>query len=323
MSRRLLPAFLPALLFVSLAAAGPLSTPASAQALQREILRDKLRSDLTSLAGEFEGVAGIQVLDLATGETIGVNADLVFPQGSAIKIPILLELLRRSEADPELLGRRVTLTPEALTGGSGVLKNLTHGGSALSIEDLAILMIVHSDNTATNLVIDLVGMDSVNALTDDLGAPGTRLQRRMIQPEASARGEENLSTPAEAARIMERIARCDLPVSEASCFRIQEILEIPKNGAFRAPIPTSVPVAWKPGGVEGVATAWGLVSLPDRPYAVAIMTSYGGDGSALVRAASEVVYRYFARLDRSSEYGVRVPIDVIRRIRAERAGGGP
>ena len=101
------------------------------------------------------------------------------------------------------------------TGGSGVLHHLSDGGSALSLEDYAIYMIVYSDNTATNVLIDELGMEAINALSMSLGASNTKLQRKMIQPEESVRGNENLSTPLDAARIMERIASCDLPMSES------------------------------------------------------------------------------------------------------------
>jgi beta-lactamase class A len=311
---------------VLLLAQALLSLPGAAGAqepLHHDLLRERLRADLETLVHGFPGVAGVQVVDLVDGWRVGVNADLIFPQGSAIKVPLLLELFRRAEREPGLLARRVELTSEARTGGSGVLQHLTHAGSALSLEDLAILMIVYSDNTATNLLIDEVGLDAINALTASLGAPGTLFQRKMIRPEDSAAGRENLSTPAEAAHLMERIARCDLPLGERGCVRVREILEIPKEGAFREPIPSDVPVAWKPGGVEGVATAWGLVSLPDRPYVVAVMTTYGGDGSELVGAVSEVVHAHFARLARSTDYGVRVPLEVIRRVRPGGGGAAP
>ena len=86
-------------------------------------------------------------------------------------------------------------------------------------------MVTASDNTATNVLIDELGMDRINALSASLGATHTLLQRKMIQPEESARGNENISTPRDAALIMEKIARCDLPMSEASCHRVREILD--------------------------------------------------------------------------------------------------
>jgi len=301
-----------------LAAAVLLPSPVRAQDQHRAILKEKLEARLRAITSEFDGVAGVQVVDLTTGERIGVNDDLIFPQGSAIKVALLLELFRRAEQEPGLLLRHAPVRAADQVGGSGVVQHFTDGGSELSLEDLAVLMITLSDNTATNMLIDALGMDAVNALMTSIDAPYTRLQRRMIQPEASARGEENLSTPADAARVMERLARCDLPMSETSCFRVQEILEIPKGGPLRAPIPSSVPVAFKPGGIEGVATAWALVSLPDRPYVLTVMTNYGVDGDATVRRVSEAAWEYFYRLARSTDHGARVPLDVVRR----RRGGG-
>jgi beta-lactamase class A len=140
----------------------------------------------------------------------------------------------------------------------------------------------------------------------------------MIRPEESARGNENLSTPRDAALIMERIASCDLPMSAASCARVREILELYKGGPIRAPVPQSVPIAFKPGGITGVSTVWGLVDVPDRPYVVSVMSNYGGDGGAVIEAVSALTYDYFSRLSGITEYGTRVPLDVKRRVSGSR-----
>ena len=288
--------------------------PLQGQEAHRRILEDAFQARLVEIVEGYEGVGGVHVLDLTDGTRFGVRDDLVFPQASAIKVPILLELFRRAEEEPELLDRRVEMTDAVRTGGSGVLRHLTDGGSALSLEDYAVYMIVYSDNTATNVLIDALGMEAVNALSVSLGATETRLQRKMIRPEESARGNENLSTPRDAALIMERIAACDLPMSQAYCRRVQDILAIPKDGPFRDPVPATVDVAWKPGGITGVATAWGVVALPDRPYVLVVMSSYGGDGGAFVRDVAEAAWMYFSRLAGVTEYGTRVPLDVKARV---------
>lgn len=286
----------------------------SAQAEHLSIIREKLQADFEGIVDTYEGVAGIHVLDLTTGDRFSVQDDLLFPQASAIKIPILIELFRRAESEPDLLRKRIELTDEVRTAGSGVLQVLTDGGSALALEDYAIYMVVHSDNTATNVLIDELGMDAINALSESLGATQTLLQRKMIRPEESARGNENLSTPRDAALIMEKIATCDLPMSEASCQRVREILEIYKGGPIRTPVPSSIPIAFKPGGITGVSTVWGLVDVPDRPYVISVMSNYGGNGGAVVEAASAAAFDYFSRLSGITEYGTRVPLDVKRRI---------
>ena len=263
---------------------------------------------------EYEGVAGVHLVDLTSGDRFGVNDELLFPQASTIKVPMLLELFRRAESEPGLLRRRVDVTDEVRTGGSGVLRHLTDGGSSLSLEDHAIYMIVYSDNTSTNVLIDALGMDAVNALSASLGAGHTRLARKMQRPEASVRGDENLSTPRDAALIMERIASCDLPMSKTGCARVREILEIYKGGPIRNPVPRQVPIAFKPGGITGVATVWGLVDVPDRPYVISVMSNYGGNGGAVVEAVSAVAYDYFSRLSGITLYGTRVNPEIKRRV---------
>ena len=163
----------------SIAAPWLTAAESSAQEAHLEILRGKLQTQLEEIVESYEGVAGVHVLDLTTGDRFSVNDEFLFPQASAIKIPILLELFRRSETDVGMLSTRVEMNEEIRTGGSGVLRHLTNGGSVLSLEDYAVYMIVYSDNTPTNVMIDELGMDAINALSESLGAPNTKLQRKM------------------------------------------------------------------------------------------------------------------------------------------------
>jgi beta-lactamase class A len=290
---------------------------AFAQEQHREILRMKLQSGLEAVVTNYEGVAAVHILDLTSGDRFAVRDELQFPQASAIKVPILLELFRRAELEPGILRRRVTMSDAVRTGGSGVLQVLTDGGSALSLEDYAIYMIQHSDNTATNVLIDELGIDAINDLSESLGARQTLLQRKMIRPEQSARGNETLSTPRDAALIMEKIARCDLPMSAASCGRVREILELYKDGPIREPVPRDIPIAFKPGGITGVSTVWGLVGVPDRPYVIVVMSNYGGNGGGVIESVSALAYDYFSRLSGATEYGTRVPLDIKRQVQEQ------
>ena len=284
-----------------------------AQPAQRAILAAKLRTELRQIADETKGVVGAQVIDLATGERIGVNDTLTFPQGSAIKIPLLIELYRQDETGALKLSTRVPVRLADRTGGSGLLQNLGDGTSELSLGDLAMFMITVSDNTATNMLIDRVGIDKVNATTRALGVPDVKLQRKMIRPRDSFAGNENIATPASAATIMAKIAKCELPMSKQRCGELRQLLEIPKGGPIEVSVPEGVRVAWKPGDIEGVNTAWGLVDLPGRPYVVVGMVTYSDadEGMKALRRIADAAYGYFHVLARSTPYGVRVPLDVI------------
>ena len=283
------------------------------QPAQRAVLAAKLRTELHRIADDTKGVVGAQVIDLATGERIGVNDTLTFPQGSAIKIPLLIELYHQDDVGALKLSTRVPVRLADRTGGSGLLQNLGDGTSELSLGDLAMFMITVSDNTATNLLIDRVGMEKVNATTRALGVPDVKLQRKMIRPRDSFAGNENIATPSGAATIMAKIAKCELPMSKERCGELRRLLEIPKGGPIEASVPEGVRVAWKPGDIEGVNTAWGLVDLPGRPYVVVGMVNYSDadEGMKALRRIADTAYGYFHVLARSTPYGVRVPLDVI------------
>jgi len=286
-----------------------------AQPAQRAILAAKLRTELQRIADETKGAVGAQVIDLTTGDRIGVNDTLTFPQGSAIKIPLLIELYHQDDAGALKLSTRVPVRLADRTGGSGLLQNLGDATSELSLGDLAMFMITVSDNTATNMLIDRVGMEKVNATTRALGVPEVKLQRKMIRPRDSVAGNENIATPAAAATIMAKIAKCELPMSRERCGELRRLLEIPKGGPIEASVPEGVRVAWKPGDIEGVNTAWGLVDLPGRPYVVVGMVNYSDadEGMKALRRIADAAYGYFHVLARSTPYGARVPLDVIPR----------
>jgi beta-lactamase class A len=293
-----------------------LPLPLRAQAAQRAILAARLRDELAAIARGTPGVMGAEVVDLTSGERFGVNDTLVFPQGSAIKIPLLVELYAQAEAGRISLEERLPVRRAEQVGGSGVVQGFGDGTSLLSLHDLAILMIVLSDNTATNMLIGRVGMDAVNARMAALGYPHILLRRRMIRPEDLALGNENVATAVEAAALMGRLARCELPFSAARCRELRSILEIPKEGPLPQPIPAGVPVAWKPGSVEGVGTAWGLVGLPGRPYVVVVMVNYsdGAAADAAIRRTSAAALLYFSRLAGATPFGARVSPALLDRV---------
>jgi len=282
-----------------------MAAPAFGQQDNWRLVRAKTEARLKQIAGGVRGAMGMAALDLTSGERFGINENLIFPQGSAIKIGLLMEVFKQaSEAKFKLTDLRV-VDKQHKVGGSGVLQELGDASSHLSIRDLCILMIVLSDNTATNILIDLVGMDRVNATLAALGLTHTRLQRRMMDPAASARGEENISTPAEAVRVMEILYKGEF-LSREACADILSILKKPKPGAIVSGVPENVAVAFKPGSIAGVSTEWAIVYLKDRPYAVAVMENYemDGEGPAAMKEISLTLYDYFWRLSRATGHGL-------------------
>ena len=293
------------------------STPVQSQPAHRSILAGKLRTRLAEIATTVPGVLGAQVLDVTSGQRIGVNDTLVFPQGSAIKIAILTELYRQEEAGELKLTDQLPVRRADMAAGSGLLQRFGDGTSTLALRDVAVMMIVLSDNTATNMLIERTQMARINATMRSLGVPSIQVKRKMIQPRESAMGNENVATPHDAATLMARIARCDLPMSKERCADLRRILEIPKGGPVAASVGPGVRVAWKPGGIEGVSTYWALVDLPGAPYAVTAMVNYATDGEQVaeaLRAVADAAATYMQALARSTPTGARVPLEEARRV---------
>jgi beta-lactamase class A len=285
---------------------------AIAQPENLEILHRKTFEKIKFIADTSDGVIGVAVKNLVTGETFLINENLTFPQGSAIKIPILIEVMKQASEGKFKLTDKVKIEKKQQVGGSGVLKEFGDGLSELSIYDLAVLMITVSDNTATNILIDLVGMDNVNKTLEKLGLKNTKLQRKMIRPDASARGDENISTPMEAMKLMEMLYKNEI-VSKDVSQNVLAILTKKKEGNLTKYLPADVKVANKPGGIEGVTCEWGIVFLPRHPYVIVVMSNYNlKTAQESIAQISKIVYEHFWRISLSTKYGTRVPIELLK-----------
>lgn len=284
-----------------------------AQPASSALVKQRLVRQIESMVAEFDGVLGVAIRDLQTGDEILVNGEVTFPTGSSIKIPILIELHRQAAAGSLRLTDQLPIPKKDQVGGSGVLLHFSPESSQLSLGDLSVLMIALSDNTATNLLIDRLGMERINQTMKDLGLGTIRLQRKMIDLGAMARGAENLATPREAARLMEMLAQGKVVSTEVSA-AVLRTLRISKSSSIPRLLPSSVVVANKPGAVEGVACDWALVEVPNRPFTIAVMTTYNGEKAGADEAIAEIArlaYDYFSRLARSTAYGARVPLPIL------------
>ena len=200
------------------------------------------------------------------------------------------------------LDQHVPLQKKDLVEGSGHLKILLRSQSlTVTVRELANAMIETSDNTATNKLIAMVGMDRVNDLLAQLGLKETKLQRRMLDSKASADNRENISTPLEMARLAEMLYRGKAVDAEASREMIGMLKLVDAN--FRMSIPAEVAVASKPGELNGVRAETGIVFLKNRPFVLSVMSTYLEAGQNPVPAVARMFYEHFEKLARSNRYG--------------------
>jgi beta-lactamase class A len=202
-------------------------------------MAEQLERRIRTIASALDGTLGVYVHAVEAGDRVELNADQLFPMASVFKIPILAELLCRAHEGRISLEERVTLADDMKSPGSGVLKELS-AGTALTIGDLAMLMIIVSDNTATDILLARVTKDAVNARLRACGLERTnvamdcrellydlvglseardgpearrlaveRLRRQEIDVNSRVYGDEavNMTTPREMGRLLEQILR--------------------------------------------------------------------------------------------------------------------
>src|SRR6266404_4411987 len=267
-------------------------------ARKQDALWHKLEVRIQSIDHDFEGVMGVAVLDLTSGRTILFNADEVFPTASSIKVAVLAELYRQDEkGGPAKLADLYTFEPKDLVDDSQIMAGLTPGVTKITNHDLATFMVAVSDNAATNVLIDRVGMQNVNTMLDSLGLKETRLRRKMIDLQAAKQGRENVSTPREMMQLFQQINAGKLLGKQGQQEFFQQ-LSTKKDSWIPKLLPEGLQIANKPGALEGVRNDVGLVFMPNRPYILCIFTTYDQDERAGEDAISKISLAAYETFDR-------------------------
>ena len=293
------------LLAASIPSAAAQCCPPKPQAIKRQVLWQKLQQDIHHIDEQLDGVLAVAIKDLTSGEEFFINADEVMPQASSIKITVLADLYLQAQQGKVKLTDEYVVRKEDLVPGSDIMLGLTPGVTRLTLRDLATMMVAVSDNSATNVLIDRVGLDNVNSMVEGLGLHTTRLRRKMMDLKAASEGRENVSTPREMMTLLETIYRGKL-LSQEMTADLLKVLGTHKESALLQGLPDDVTAASKPGELEAVRNDSGIVFVKNRPYVLCVMTAYlknEKDGSEAIRKISSLAYSYFDRVSRASEYG--------------------
>ncbi|MBA2520792.1 MAG: serine hydrolase, partial [Chloroflexia bacterium] len=194
------------------------------------------------------------------GKTFARNGDRRYGAASTVKVALMVELYRQIDRGERALDDHYRLRDDDRAAGSGVLLHV-HEGIELTLGDLIYLMISISDNTATNVLIDLAGMERVNATMRSLGMVGSTLGRKMKGRPAEADEAENWATPNDYATIVRAILDGAAATAE-SCARMVDMLEKQQNKRRIARyLPEADGTRWgtKTGSVLGVTNDVGFV----------------------------------------------------------------
>jgi beta-lactamase class A len=272
---------------------------------KQKVLWQKLEAHISDVDQQLDGVMGIAIEDLKTGDHFFLREDEVFAQASSIKITVLANLYLQAQQSKLKLTDLYTVQSSDLVPDSDIMNGLTPGVTRITLRDLATMMVAVSDNSATNVLIDRVGMQNVNAMLDSLGLTHTRLRRKMMDLQAAKEGRENISTPREMMTLLDAIYH-DKVLDKEMTADFFKMLSTNKDSWIPRDLPPDLKVANKPGALEAVRNDSGVVFVEGRPYVICVMTGFlrnEREGEEAITKVSLETWRMFDRLSRATEYG--------------------
>jgi beta-lactamase class A len=269
-----------------------------------------LELELKRLANNTPGLVAITVADAGGRMPISVNGDWNLPAASVIKVPVMVEVMRQAALGRFTLDREVTLMPEDVDCGYGALCNASIGVT-FSVRNLMRIMIANSDNTATNMLIRLVGRNNINDTMAGLGLNQTRLGDSIHVEE---RGIRSLRTSTnDMMRLLVMIAGRRLVNEKASDLMLSILAEQRHNDLLPKPLPKGLIIAHKTGTLHDTLNDVGIVDLEGSPYIVCVITTHLedlDDGARLIRLVSKATYDVFTATQ-AEEDAPLVPLPTI------------
>jgi beta-lactamase class A len=268
-----------------------------------------LESRLTPLIEAHKGKVAVAVKNLKTGEHFEFHADEPMPTASLIKFPVMVEAYRQAAEKKVDLDQKVTLRKEDKVPGSGILTNHFSPGASFSLRDAVHLMIVYSDNTATNLVLDVIGIKSTAETMEKLGYPNTKIHSKVFKgsattvfPERSKQFGLGSTTAAEMVRLCEALWNKQLVDAAACDAMLAHMRACDDKDKFPRFLPPGTKLAFKTGSLNAAKTAAGIIECPEGPVAVCVLTNDNADtrwvtdnaGNRLCAEVARAVYEHFS-----------------------------
>ncbi|MYL35789.1 hypothetical protein GLW05_19645 [Pontibacillus yanchengensis] len=238
----------------------------------------RLENEVTEIVSKLDGNASV-VIQTING-TIAMNEKEVMPAASVIKIPIMMEAFRQAKTRGVDLSATVTIPQHNKVGGAGVLQFLSQ--DAFPLHDLVTMMIIVSDNVASNAVIKHIGIGNVNHLIEELGCSNTKLRREFMDLKAQEQGLDNTTTAEDMVKLLEQLTLQD-----------REMVEILKGQQLTSQLPAyhtyeDLEVANKTGELDGVNHDVGILIDSHQTVYVAVLLNDVRDTVEGQRAIADI-----------------------------------
>jgi len=273
---------------------------------KQAVLWGRMEDSIRGIVHETDAVVGVAIVDLTDQRSFYLNADAVYPTASTIKIAVLAELYRQNErGSGAKLNDLYTVNAKDGVGTEGILQSMSAGVSRITNRDLALLMVSLSDNSATNVLIDRVGMENINDWLARLGLQNTRLRRHMLDVKAAQEGRENTATPRELVTMLQALYGGRV-FNKGTTDEFFKLLATQKSSYIPRLLPADLMIANKPGNLDAVRNDAGIVFVAGRPFAIAVMTTFARDELDAERSIARIAHEawsYFDRVGKSSALG--------------------
>lgn len=231
----------------------------------------------------YQGDVAVAVYHLESDTHWSIRGDAVMPTASLIKLPVMVEAYRQVAAGKVKLDQKIEVKKDDMVQGSGILTSHFSPGTTITLRDAIRLMIVYSDNTATNLVVDAIGLPATTAAMKELGYPETQLNAKVfrrdvsIAPERSEKYGLGSTTAIDMVKLVTQLKRGELASPEATEAMIDHLINCDDKSRFPLLLPTKVKVAHKTGSVTRVRTDAGLLMGPGCTIALCVLTDNNKD----------------------------------------------
>ncbi|EEU31875.1 hypothetical protein HMPREF0946_01736 [Fusobacterium vincentii 3_1_36A2] len=230
------------------------------------------KKEIEKIISQVEGSVCINFYDLNKNNVFSINGDKKVLSASTIKLLILAELMKKISENKFSLSDTIMIADSMKTGGDGVLKEL-NTGHHFTLKELATLMIIVSDNQATNILIDFLGMENINQLGKELDLKETFLGRKMMDAEARKKGYDNYTCADDISLLLKLIYQEKLINKEASQLMLDILLRQQQGERLQRYLPSDIKIAHKCGDLDNLENDGGIIWLGDRAYILVVLTN--------------------------------------------------
>ena len=230
------------------------------------------KKKIEKIISQVKGSVCINFYDLAKNTGFTIDGDKKVLSASMIKLLILAELMKKISENKFSLSDTVMMANFMKIGGDGVLKEL-NTGHHFTLKELATLMIIISDNQATNILIDFLGMENIKQLRKELDLKETFLGRKMMDAEARKKGYDNYTCADDISLLLKLIYQEKLINKEASQLILDILLRQQQGERLQRYLPSDIKIAHKCGDLDNLENDGGIIWLGDRAYILVVLTN--------------------------------------------------